>query len=348
MSKHDYLNHLEEIRPIQDFSTSNNYDEKFQDLYPEISKIELFRLIATYNKAYLSKLSSQIVKKYKSNSALLGAGSEELIIRLGTMLKARETQVAVVTPCFFRVSEVFPNSIEKIPFNLLWRSYLEPYSFVFITNPNPINGKLIPKSKLLNLIRKYPKTLFIIDEASIFFVPNWKTYSLLANTNDSANFIVLSSFSKMYGVPSLRVGFVSGNLKVLTELETLGPTFPVNSVASLIISKLIVQDKKILALRNKIENHKKEITLILSSIPGIKIMESKMNCIYFKIDDIKNLHDKLKSIGIVTLDLNGHEYAPKDYIRLTIHSSESKYRYLFQRIKFLKRLLRTEQQIKQK
>lgn len=333
----NYLQDISERRLFKkDFCTSNNYDENYKYLLPDLSNSALFRSVATYNKEYLSQLTSTIADNFKVNHVVLSAGSEELFIRMSMLLGIKMMSVLIVTPCFCRIFEIFSLINYKTVSDKNFESInFRPFNFVFLTNPNPLNGWIFTNNLLLNIFRKFPKTLFIVDEASMFTVINWKKYSLLPKTTDKCNFVVISSFSKMYGIPSLRVGFSSGNLEILKKLEVLSPTFPVSSVASLVVMKII--NANLNGLRNRIFLHKQEIIKILNQTPGVEVVSSRINCVYCRLANNRSLYQQLKNVGIVGLDLNSQKDAlGPDFVRLTVHSSVLKHKYLIQKLSCLK------------
>ena len=80
---------------------------------------------------------------------------------------------------------------------------------VFICNPNNPTGALIAKQDLETLIRRHTNTCFVVDESYLPFVPGAEDFSLITQTH-LPNLVVLSSMSKIFRIPGLRTGFLSG------------------------------------------------------------------------------------------------------------------------------------------
>jgi histidinol-phosphate aminotransferase len=80
---------------------------------------------------------------------------------------------------------------------------------VYICNPNNPTGTLTPRSTIEEFIRKLaPKTIVLIDEAYHHFVgPNGSYASFLDRPLDDPRVIVVRTFSKIYGLAGMRVGY---------------------------------------------------------------------------------------------------------------------------------------------
>lgn len=100
-------------------------------------------------------------------------------------------------------------------------------SLVVITNPNNPTGTLMTYQELSDFVAKVPKSVVVvIDEAYIHFArdPNYRTAVSLATSNE--NVIVVRTFSKVYAMPAMRLGYgVSGQTiqKKLQFYMTGGP-----------------------------------------------------------------------------------------------------------------------------
>lgn len=80
------------------------------------------------------------------------------------------------------------------------------FDTVFICNPNNPTGVLMPNDRLHQLCSSCPRSIFIIDESYMPFVPGAKQQSMI--NSGLENVIVLLSISKIFGIPGLRIGFI--------------------------------------------------------------------------------------------------------------------------------------------
>ncbi|MYL82494.1 histidinol-phosphate transaminase [Desulfovibrio aerotolerans] len=84
----------------------------------------------------------------------------------------------------------------------------EHTSLVFLTNPDNPSGHAVPAEEILALARSLPqKALLVVDEAYAEFAEPAERYSMLARFGECGNVVVLRTFSKLYGLAGLRLGF---------------------------------------------------------------------------------------------------------------------------------------------
>lgn len=315
---------------------TSNIDERYLEAYPQIKKQDILELSARYPSEDYNKIKTKIKDHFQIKTDLVfGSGSEELIIRLNDIAKAHNYKVVLVTPLFYRVRETFRGKKICIDEEGLFNFDYSDYDVVWLQNPNLFSGNSYKASQIQKLLQKFPKVNFFIDEAGIFTLPNWRDYSMLDKCHQYNNLIVLSTFSKIYGLAGLRIGFATGGKNLLLELEENNLTFPLSSFAEFYLSEVLDHKKLIDELRSKIIDHKKQLTDILKSNPGIIIKESLTNCLFFKHKN-KKVYNFLLKGGIICLDLdNFKELKDKGYVRMTVHSSEATHRQIMIRLKKL-------------
>jgi threonine-phosphate decarboxylase len=100
----------------------------------------------------------------------------------------------------------------------------------FICNPNNPAGTTLSRDTLIHMINSYPETIFVVDESYMPFHVNEQDFTLL--NSPRSNLAVLRSFSKIFGVPGLRLGFmVSGARELAEAVRGLVSPWSVNTLA---------------------------------------------------------------------------------------------------------------------
>ena len=103
------------------------------------------------------------------------------------------------------------------------------YDTVFICNPNNPTGVRIPLAELRDVCLGCQSTRFIIDESYLPFVPQADQHSLVKT--EASNIIVLHSFSKIFGIPGLRIGFMLATPSIIREIKKHLLPWGVNAMA---------------------------------------------------------------------------------------------------------------------
>ncbi len=100
---------------------------------------------------------------------------------------------------------------------------------VWIGNPNNPDSKYYSRAFLKGFIASHLSTIFIVDEAYIDLCSKGQTISDLVNEFD--NLIVIKSFTKLYAIPGIRLGFIVTNANRIKQLKKLHMPWAVNVLA---------------------------------------------------------------------------------------------------------------------
>lgn len=334
----DYLKSTKDLikHGKHDYCISSNYDEKSIKFIPKISDKEIYDLSANYPSESYRDLTKSIKRLFRIKNLILSAGCEDLIIRIANVVNFNKYKAAVVFPTFYRITDKLAEYTD-----ITWRDIettnYKDFDFVFIVNPNNLNGNHISKNIILNLVKNNPNTVFIIDETSILFLDNWKTESLAIGTDKYKNLLVISSFSKFFGQSGNRIGFAAASKELLDRLKLESTTFPISNLGAHIAAKSITNKKLVKFIKQRINVHKNDITKKLFSSDKIELIPSDNNCIYCKSKNKFNLYKKLVSLGIVGLNLDCQKgIEQKGLVRLTIHGSDKKHNFLVNKLDLIK------------
>lgn len=116
---------------------------------------------------------------------------------------------------------------------------------VFLCNPNNPTGALVAREQIISLLQRHPDTCFLIDESYLPFVDNAQDISLVSETA-YPNLLVLSSMSKIFRIPGLRTGFLSGDRALIEKVFHYYQPWSVNSLAQSVISRVFERPEFIL------------------------------------------------------------------------------------------------------
>jgi histidinol-phosphate aminotransferase len=120
---------------------------------------------------------------------------------------------------------------------------------IYICNPNNPTGTVTPRKDIEYIVANAPKdTVILIDEAYIHLSDATPSLDFV---KDGKNVIVLRTFSKLYGMAGLRLGFAIGRPDLIKKLNYFGQnSLPVTTIAaakaSLIDADLVPSRKKLI------------------------------------------------------------------------------------------------------
>lgn len=148
---------------------------------------------------------------------------------------------------------------------------------VFISNPNNPTGCYLNIESLNRIIEKLPEgAILFLDEAYFEYATAPDFPDGVEYVRKGANVLVTRTFSKVYGLAGLRIGYGIGREDIIEGLERLRQPFNVNFLAQVAAVKAL-EDKKHIekTLRNN-EREKKRMCETLKAM-GVKVYPSQAN-----------------------------------------------------------------------
>ncbi|MBP2241371.1 histidinol-phosphate aminotransferase [Cytobacillus eiseniae] len=173
---------------------------------------------------------------------VFGNGSDELIQMISRALlsSGRNTVMAESTFPQYRHNAVIEDAeIREIPLrngehdlDRMLEAIDHNTSIVWICNPNNPTGHYIAENELRSFLERVPTdTLVVLDEAYYEYVvaDDYSKSTHLLST--FSNIIILRTFSKIYGLASLRLGYGISSAEIIRTLEPVRAPFNVNLIA---------------------------------------------------------------------------------------------------------------------
>ena len=204
-------------------------------------------------------LRSLIAKKFKceKNRIICGSGSDE-VIQMLCQLFLRPKDEAIVPQYSFLMYRIYAKIVGakvifakemnyKISISEILKKVTKKTKIVFLANPNNPTGTYLNKFELIKLRKKLRKNiLLVVDDAYAEYM-KYKDYkSGLDLFRNKKNVFILRTFSKIYGLASLRVGWGYGDKKIINNLNLIKPPFNINEVAQIAASEAL-KDKKFIS-----------------------------------------------------------------------------------------------------
>ena len=148
-----------------------------------------------------------------SDNILLTNGSDDAIRLLLSLFPGKNMLLSTPTYAFvLQFIDIFNINAVKIPNNdiKLMDVFMTDVDVIYLVNPTVPAGDALDTESIKSLTVKYPKKMFIVDEAYIEYMGNTDA-SLAEFASTSPNTCVLRTFSKAFGLASLRIGYIVGH-----------------------------------------------------------------------------------------------------------------------------------------
>src|SRR5258706_8372909 len=187
---------------------------------------------------------------------------------------------------------------------------------VFIANPNNPTGTFARGEELEDFLSRAPRDVaVVVDEAYREYVPPELRYDSVAWIAKYPNFILTRTFSKVYGLAGLRVGFGLMHPDVADLLSRVRQPFNVNSLA-LAAAAAALDDRKFVAKStrtNRLGMAKLERSF--KSL-GLEYLPSCANFVTFRVPRGRAVYEKLLRRRIIVRPLAGYDMP--DHLRVTV------------------------------
>ncbi len=289
---------------------------------------------------YLRKELSKIYK-CDFNKIICGSGSDE-IIQILCQLYLKSKDEVIVPEYSFLMYRIYPKIIGanvifskeknfKVSVSEIIKKVSKKTKIVFIANPNNPTGTFLNKAELLELRNKLnQKILLVLDDAYFEYMQHKNYKSSLSLFKNKNNVFILRTFSKIYGLASLRIGWGYGPKKIIDAMYKIKSPFNVNQVAQLAAIEAL-KDKKFV---NQSIKHNmiwaKKIKFFLNKL-NIITNEISANFFLLNFDKCKfsanYIFKKLASKGII-LRSTQEGYNIKNKLRLTIGSKKENIQFI--------------------
>jgi histidinol-phosphate aminotransferase len=178
------------------------------------------------------------------NQVLLGCGSSEILCMAAAAFLGPGKKLVQAAPTYDAMAhyaQAFGTDIVRVPLDRQFSHDLDAMlaratspGLVYICNPNNPTGTLTARHDLENFIAKLPPNVYVlIDEAYHHFVGTSPAYaSFIDRPLDDPRVIVARTFSKIYALAGIRLGYAIGSAQTIDRMRPYQFNFSVNTIAA--------------------------------------------------------------------------------------------------------------------
>jgi len=294
-------------------------------------------LLSKYPDSKAQVLRKEISNKFKCdfNKIICGAGSDE-IIQMICQLYLKPSDEVIVPQYSFLMYRIYTKIVgAKVVFSKeknfkvsvpeIIKKVTKKTKIVFIANPNNPTGTYLNKLELLELRKKLKKNiLLVLDDAYFEYMKNEDYKSSLELFKNKDNVVIIRTFSKIYGLASLRVGWGYAPKKIINAMNVIKPPFNVNQLAQIAATESL-KDKNF--IKRSVKHNIIEANKVKSILEKLNIFSNEVTANFLLLNFDKNkfsanyVFNKLQSKGII-LRSTEDGYGIKNKLRLTIGSKK--------------------------
>ncbi|MCJ2534030.1 MAG: histidinol-phosphate transaminase [Candidatus Thermoplasmatota archaeon] len=168
---------------------------------------------------------------------------------------------------------------------------------VYMVNPNNPTGVMYSRKEVSKLLKKFPKTLFFIDEAYIEFAGK----SLVPLTKIYKNLIISRSFSKAFALAGLRIGYLVSNKENIQNISKVRNGKDVNLLAQ-VAATISLSDLKYMKMYVANVLLSKRWLIEKLRALGVEVYDTPANFVLIKTKNAKRCVDNLAQHRVFVRD----------------------------------------------
>ena len=283
-------------------------------------------------------LKEKLSEKFglSSDSFFIGNGSNEVIEQLISVY-AEAGEVVYPDPSF----AVYPIAVKAhgavgvavplkeglvIDLEAMAKKISQKTRLVFIANPNNPTGTMVNAKEFDAFMEKVPDGVIVcMDEAYAEYVTSEGYPDTLKYVKEGRAIIGLRTFSKIYGLAGLRVGYGFAPAEIIEYLERIRQPFNVNSLALTAALQAIDDDGHVKESREVNAEGLKYLYAELDTL-GIEYVPTEANFFLIKVGDGKDVFERLLKAGVIVRPMAG--YGLPEYIRVTVGLKKENERFI--------------------
>jgi histidinol-phosphate aminotransferase len=193
---------------------------------------------------------------------------------------------------------------------------------LFLANPNNPTGTYNTKEEFDQLMsRVHGDMLVVVDEAYYEYVSAPDYADSMKHFRSGRNVLLLRTFSKIYGLAGLRIGYGIAKKEILSDMNRLREPFNTNSLAQKAALAALGDAAHVAHSRRTNNEGKQYLYQELKSL-GISFVPTEANFIYIPMEDSMTIYDRLLKRGVIIRPMG-----PKA-IRVTIGLPDENRRFI--------------------
>jgi histidinol-phosphate aminotransferase len=288
-------------------------------------------LLNEYSDGAAYDLKKRIAEKYgvEQTQVMAGNGANELLCLLAEACLDGNHRVAYCWPSFvvYKMSaQIAGARFDEVPladdgsFNLdaLLAAIKPSTKIVYICSPNNPTGGVVSKAAFDKFINAVPShVLVVIDNAYIEFVGDEDTFDAMEYFDGVRPLVVLRSFSKIYGLAGVRIGYGFAPAEVVEAIDKVREPFNVNTVAQVGALACIDDNDEIVRRRDNNSRQRARLYKIFDRL-SLRYYKSSANFVWVFLPNPEQTFKDLLERGVIV-----RSFGPAGGLRIGVGDSRA-------------------------
>jgi histidinol-phosphate aminotransferase len=267
---------------------------------------------------------------------ILGNGSNEILEFIGHALIAPGAEVVVSQYCFAVypiVTALFGGKLVVVPakayghdLDAMLAAITPNTRVVIAANPNNPTGTSASREELVRFAAAVPENVLLaLDEAYLDFLDEPPDLVPEIRSGRKANLLLMRTFSKIYGLAGLRIGYGIGHPDLIAEFEKVRQPFNINTIAQ--AGALAALDD-IAHTEKTRRGNSRGLRFYARAFRklGLEFVPSSANFILVRVGEGQRVFDEMQKLGVIVRPMGGYQLP--EWIRISIGTPKENKRCL--------------------
>ena len=264
----------------------------------------------------------------RGDQIILTNGVDEAIHLMACAFLDEGDEALICTPTFFMYDVSISMMTSKLvrvqtddslafPFERFLAAITPRTRLIIVASPNNPTGSVVSREHLLAIAAAAPAAVLMVDEAYFHFFGD----TVLADIAEVPNLVVARTFSKAYGLASLRIGMLAANPRLIGFLRKVSSPYNVNGVALAVLPEAVADQAYLDWYALQVHEGRERLAAALREL-GIRTWPSAAN---FLLMDIGPRHKEfcaaVRERGVLLRDRSS-DPGCEGYVRITVGPEE--------------------------
>lgn len=267
---------------------------------------------------------------------IFGNGSNE-IIELAVRAFLRPGDHAVMARQAFVVYQLIVQAVGGKSVQVPLREYTHDLTaiaaavtadtkMVFLANPNNPTGTIYRRPEWEQFLAKVPQdVLLIVDEAYFEYVQDPGYPDSLKYQSDSRPMLTLRTFSKLYGLAGLRVGYGVGPREIIAMMQRVRQPFNVNAPAQWAALAALGDGDHV---QRSLAVNREGLEFLAGEFKklGLEFVPSHGNFVLVRVGKGQEVFKQLLSQGVIVRPMGGYQFP--EHVRVTVGTMDENRKFV--------------------
>ena len=270
--------------------------------------------------------------RVREENVVCGNGGADMLYRLAYGL--RPGKVLLPVPSFAEYEEALRAAGSELVYYRMDRDFRirddildaidEEIELVVLCNPNNPTGLLVDRDRMERILMKTKKAgaRLLVDECFLDICRRGRDYSMIPLAEKFPQLIILKSFTKMYAIPGVRLGYmICSDPEVTKALRFAGQAWPVSYFAQKAGLAALSRPDYQQAVVDLVEEELGFMKDELRKLP-LEVYDGAANYIFFRAPGMTDLDRRLERRGILIRNCSNYVNLGQDYWRVAVKTRE--------------------------